>query len=190
MCTIAFYWVPPGLLLGQIRFQATTACKVGIRIPRGNQTTGQWVTYPMHSELDSNAHRTLSTPEHIIHQAPSRRLPVYFEMQTPAIWGECGRGMPGTSQLDALLVRMTESRRDCICFLCVCYMLGRGRGRLRGDDEGLAGTSHSWSYRVTWTAFKNHQCPGSAWDQFSQNLGEQGTVGHRHSSLLKLAGDS
>lgn len=132
MCTIAFYWVPPGLLLGQIRFQATTACKVGIRIPRGNQTTGQWVTYPMHSELDSNAHRTLSTPEHIIHQAPSRRLPVYFEMQTPAIWGECGRGMPGTSQLDALLVRMTKSRRDCICFLCVCYMLGRGSGEVAG----------------------------------------------------------
>lgn len=37
---------------------------------------------------------------------------------------------------------------------------------------------------------ENHQCPRPIPDHFSENLGDKGTVGYRHSPLQKLPEDS
>lgn len=86
MCNIynklPFYWVSLRLVPETLS-EATIACKVGRRTPFSQMRKPSHKTMnssPMYSELDSNAHWTLST-----HQAPSWRLQVHFEMQNSAI---------------------------------------------------------------------------------------------------------
>lgn len=179
MQQLPFYWVSPSLVTELHTLLSYKGLQGGPQDPISTdekskpqdneflmQSTQSWI--PMHAGL--------FPPIRFLHGDFKSTLRL---KSTSAIWGGCGPGMPGPSNLDALLVRMTKSRCDCVCFLPHASSMLGWWWRLRGHDEGLVGASQSWSYsRITWTAFKNHQCPDPTSDQFSQNLEDKGTRGH------------